>query len=146
MPSTSDEVNRFANSLIQLVKNGEENPLAVLIQIRGMEKAFKIITEKIQENLLTEADKYPEKKFQFKGNDVDKSELGTRYNFDICGDRVYETRKSIAAAANTLVKEREEFLKALKEPLSTFDEETGEVFTIRPPSKSSTSGLKITLK
>lgn len=145
-PSTADEVNRFANSVIQAVQKGEENPLKMLIQIRGMEKAFKIITEKIKENYLRESEKYPETKFQFMGNEVAKGDVYTEYDYTVCADPIWETRKTILDMAKSQLDERQEFLKALREPITIVDEGSGEVVTVRPPLKKSTPGLKISLR
>ncbi len=146
LPSTSDEMNRFANNVIQAVKNGEENPLQMLVQIRAMEKAFKIITEKIKENYLTEADKYPGDKFDFKGNSIQKGDVHTEYDYTVCGDPIWEQRKTILDMAESQLKERQEFLKALREPITLVDDESGEVATVRPPLKKTTPGLKVTIK
>lgn len=147
MPSTADEVNRFANRVIQSVKYDGENPLSLLIQIRGMEKAFKIITEKIQENLLNEAEKYPDKKFEFKGNEIEKAEIGTSYDYTVCGDPDWEMFHIEEKTAADRRKERETFLRALPPgPTTIVDNMTGEIITIRPPSKKSTSGLKVFIK
>lgn len=145
LPSTSDEVNRFANMVIQAVKNGEENPLQMLLQVRAMEKAFKIITEKIQSNLLTEADKHPENKFEFKGNFIEKSEFVT-YDFSVCGDTTFERLEVDFNTAKARLEERKAFLKALKEPTPIGDTVTGDLVTVRPPLKKSVSGLKVFLK
>lgn len=145
-PSTQDEVNRFSNQIIQAVKNGEENPLDILLQVRALEKCFKIIVDKIKDNYLTEAGKYPGDKFTFKGNDVQKADVWTSYDYGSSGDTIWEQRKSIELAAQTLVKEREEFLRTLREPITTLDEGTGEIVTIRPPHKTTIPGLKITIK
>lgn len=145
-PSTSDEVNRFANSVIQAVENGEENPLKLLIQIRGMEKAFKLIAEKIKDSYMREADKYPENKFQFMGNGVEKGDVHTEYDYSICGDTVWEQRKTIFDMAKSQLDERQAFLKTLREPIVLVDEGSGEVVTVRPPLKKSTAGLKISIR
>lgn len=145
-PSTSDEVNRFANRLIQSVKHEGENPLEILVQIRAMEKAFKIVTEKIQENLLNEAGKYPEQKFEFKGNFIEKSEVGTSYDYSVTGDHDWEKFSVAEKTAAASRKDRETFLRTIKEPLNMYDPETGETWTINPPIKRSTSGLKVFLK
>jgi len=146
LPSTSDEVNRFANNVIQSVKNGEENPLQMLLQVRAMEKAFKIITEKIKENYLNEADKYPGDKFDFKGNMIQKGDVHTEYDYSVCGDPIWVQRKGILDMAKDQLDERQEFLRALREPMTIVDDESGEVATVRPPAKKSTPGLKITIK
>lgn len=145
-PSTSDEVNRFANSVIQAVHKGEENPLKLLIQIRGMEKAFKIIAEKIKDNYMREAEKYPDTKFQFMGNEVSKGDVYTEYDYTVCGDPIWETRKTILDMAKSQLDERQEFLKALREPITIVDHESGEVATVRPPLKKSTPGLKVSIR
>jgi hypothetical protein len=145
-PSTSDEVNRFANRLIQSVKHEGENPLEILVQIRAMEKAFKIVTEKIQENLLTEAGKYPESKFEFMGNFIEKSEVGTSYNYEVCGDHDWEQFSVAEKTAADARKNRETFLRTIKEPLNMYDPDSGETWTVNPPVKRSSSGLKVFLK
>jgi len=43
-------------------------------------------------------------------------------------------------------KERETFLKALKEPMEVLDSVTGEVIILRPPVKKSTEGIKVSIK
>ena len=145
-PSTSDEVNRFANRLIQSVKHEGENPLEILVQIRAMEKAFKIVTEKIQENLLNEAGKYPENRFQFMGNEIERSEVGTSYDYKVCGDHDWERFSVDELTAGNSRKERETFLRTIKEPINMYDPITGETWTVRPPIKRSSSGLKVFLK
>jgi hypothetical protein len=146
MPSTSDEINRFSNVLIQSVKNGDEDPLTVLVQIRAMEKAFKIIVEKIKDNYLSESEKYPGDKFQFKGNDIQKGDVHTEYDYTVTGDPIWYQRKSILDMAKNLLDERQEFLKTLREPITIVDDESGEVATVRPPLKKTTPGLKVTIK
>lgn len=144
-PSTNDEINRFANILIQSVQAGEENPIAILIQVRAMEKAFKIITEKIQRNLLTEADKHAENKFEYAGNFIEKSEF-VSYDYAVSGDKEWELFSVAEQTAANARKEREAFLRTLKKEMDILDKETGEVITIRPPLKRSTSGLKVFIK
>lgn len=144
-PSTNDEINRFANILIQSVQAGEENPIAILIQVRAMEKAFKIITEKIQRNLLTEADKHPENKFEYAGNFIEKSEF-VRYDYAVSGDKEWELFSVAEQTAANARKEREGFLRTLKKEMDILDKETGEIITIRPPLRKSVSGLKVFIK
>lgn len=145
-PSTSDEVNRFANRLIQSVKHEGENPLEILVQIRAMEKAFKIVTEKIKENYLNEADKYPGNEFEFKGNKVQKGDVKTEYDYSVTGDLDWEKYSVDEMTAVENRKRREGFLRSLDGPLNMYDEDTGETWTIRPPVKKSVAGLKIFLR
>lgn len=146
MPSTSDEINRFSNRIIQAVKNGEENPLDILLQVRAMEKSFKIILDKIKDNYLVESEKHPGTSFQYRGNDIQKGDVKTDYDYTVCGDPIWEQRKTILDMAESQLKERQDFLKALREPITLVDDESGEVATVRPPLKKTTPGLKVSIK
>lgn len=144
--TTQSQVDFFSDELIRSVKDGEVNPLEILVMLRAFEKVSKRVLSEIDKNYLTEAEKYPEKKFELFGASIEKAEVGTSYDYSICCDPIYEERESAMSAAKTLVDERKEFLKALKEPMTMIHEPTGEVITIRPPAKKSTSGLKVTIR
>ena len=146
LANTQTEIDVFSDSVIASVKEGEVSPLKVLIQLRAMERASKRILSMIQENYMNAADLYVEKQFEFLGNLIEKTELGTKYDYTRCGDPVWEQRKAAADSADGLVKEREAFLKALRQPVTIVIEETGEVVKINPPTKTSTSGLKVTIR
>ena len=146
MASTSTQIDVFSDGVIQDVQAGNINPLAVLIQLRAMERASERILKEIKDNLLREADKYPTNEFEYMGNKIIKAEHGTKYDYSNCGDPVYEQRLKIAKEATEQLKERENFLKAVKAPFSLLDEGTGEVATITPPTKKSTSGLNVSIK
>lgn len=145
-PSTLEEVERFQRLVIESVQNGEENPLKLLIQMRAMEKAFKVIAESIKDNYMREADTYPEKKFQFMGNSVEKGDVHTEYDFKVCGDPTYERMEVDFLKAKADLDARKAFLKTLRGPTPVGDTVTGEIVTVRPPTKESTPGLKISIK
>ena len=146
LANTQTEIDVFSDSVIRSVKEGEVSAIKVLIQLKAMEKATGRILNEIKENYLTEAEKHPESRFEYMGNQIEKAELGTKYNYDHCGDPVYRFHLQQVESATISLKNREAFLKALKEPITIVDEMTGEVVTIVPPLKSSTSGLKVTIK
>jgi hypothetical protein len=146
MPSTGDQVNSFAQGIIRAVKDGEENPLNVMLQIRAMSKAFEVIKEKINENVITEADKYPGTTFTYRGVELAKGDVKTEYDYETSGDTIWEQRKADFDAAKARLSERESFLKGLKEPMTIVDELTGEIVTIRPPVKKTTPGVKFYIR
>jgi hypothetical protein len=146
LATTQTEIDRFSDGLIQSVKDGEVNPLEILVMLRAFDKVSKRVLSEIDENYLKEADKYPEKKFELFGASIEKAEVNTSYDYTVCCDPIFEERESAMSAAKTLVDERKEFLKSLKEPMTIVHEPTGEVITIRPPAKKSTSGLKVTIR
>jgi hypothetical protein len=146
MPSRAGEVARFSMQIVKSVQNGEANALEVLVMLRSLEAVSELVREEIEANILTEAERNPEKKFEAFGAIVEKSELGTKYNYLKTGDVEYERLKKESDSAKEKLTERETFLKSLREPLTVVSEETGEVYSIRPPLKTSKSGVKVFLK
>jgi hypothetical protein len=78
---------------------------------------------------------------------LELAETGVKYNFDNCGDAIYQQLEQQLQSIEADLKDRKEFLKTVPlSGLSIINEQTGEVCTIYPPSKQSTSTYKITLK
>ena len=146
LASTSQQINFFSTSIINEVKDGNESPLKVLVQLRAMEKATKEILAGIKDEIVTAAEKYPGKDFELWGNRLSKEELGTKYDYSVCGDTIYERLLTDFETAKSRLDERTEFLRALKAPMTVVDELTGEIVTIRTPLKNSTSGVKVTIR
>jgi hypothetical protein len=145
-PSTQTQIDVFSDNIIESVKNGEASPLETLVLLKALEKASERIMKEIRENVITAAEKYPERTFEFAGASLEKGEVGVKYDYSVCGDPVYEQRQSIMDAAKTLLDERTAFLRALKQPITIVDEGSGEVITIRPPEKKSTTSVKVTIR
>jgi hypothetical protein len=145
MPASKSECGRFSDQIIASVKSGEVSPLEVLVLLRALENVSETVRSAIKDNINTAADKYSEKSFNVFNARIEKAELGTKYYYESSGDPEWARRKAGVDAATNLLKEREAFLRALKEPLDTYDSETGETFKIVPPPKFSTSGLKVFL-
>lgn len=145
-PSTQTQIDVFSDNIIQSVQNGEASPLETLVLLKALEKASERIIKEIREHVITAAEKYPEKTFEFAGATLERSEVGVKYDYTGCGDTIYEQRQSAMDAAKTLVDERTAFLRALKQPMTIVDEMTGEIVTIRPPEKKSTTSVKVTIR
>lgn len=146
LPTTQTQIDVFSDQIIESVRQGEVNPIEVLILMKAFEKAQKRILEEIRENYVNEASKYPEPSFEFNGTKIEKAELGTMYNYAVCDDTVLERLEVDFNTAKEKLDERKKFLQALKQPLTAVDELTGEVVKINPPVKKSTSGLKVFIK
>lgn len=146
LPTTQTQIDVFSDQVIESVRQGEANPLEVLVILKAFEKATERILKEVRDNFVREADKHPERIFEFNGVKMEKAEVGTKYNYSICNDPIYNRRKEISEAANQQVKEREDFLKSLKDPITIVDEETGESVKIIPPIKTSTTSIKVTIR
>lgn len=146
LPSTSDEIKRFSNQIINQVKSGEENPLKLLVLLRALEATAETIRKGIESEIMTEVGKYSEKSFEAYGARIEPGEVGVSYDYEKTGDRQWFQFKATEEGATARRKEREVFLRALREPFTVLDESTGEVYEIRPPLKKSKSGVKVFLK
>lgn len=146
MANTSVQIDVFSDGVIRAVQGGEVNPLAVLVQLRAMQQASERILKEIDNNIMSEASKYPGQTFEYMGNKITKAEHGTKYDYSVCNDPVLndliKEQESIAAK----VKVRQERLKAQTTPESILDPETGEVVIITPPTKKSKSGLNVSIR
>lgn len=143
MPTNTQQIARFSKLLIEDVQNGNVNPLELLVMLRALERISETVLDSIQSNIDQAKDKYSEKHFDILGATVEKSEIAVRYKYETAKDVEWERRKAAVDAAMGLLKEREEFLRTLKEPLTAVDTDSGEVFTISPPLKTSKSGVKV---
>jgi hypothetical protein len=145
--STSKQgIEMFSNQLIRQVKDGHVNALELKAYLKTLELIVEKVNEATRSEQLEEADKYGEKKFDAFGFEIEKAELGTKYDYSSCGDTVYERREVDLKTSKRMLDERIAFLKSVKEPLTLVDELTGEVVTIRPPLKKSTTGLRLIAK
>lgn len=146
MPNKAKEVAAFSNQIVRAVQNGEANPLEVLAMLRALELLSKEVREEIQDNINTEAGKYPKGKFEAFGALMEAAEVYTEYDYTVCGDVDWERLDTEVVTATSLRKEREAFLRALKTAIHLVDSMTGEIVTVKPPIKRSKSGVKIYLR
>jgi len=143
-PQTGDQILDFQNEILDSVTNGFEDPLFLLVKLKAFTKALDGAIDSIQEYALSEAQKHG-KSFAIYGAKVDVKEMGTKWFFDKTGDpiiaRIAEQKDQIGKAE----KDRQSFLKTLKEKVSFLDEESGEVFTVYPARKESKTGIAISI-
>jgi hypothetical protein len=143
-PQTGDQILEFQNEILDSVTNGFEDPLFLLVKLKAFTKALDGAIDSIQEYALSEAQKHG-KSFAIYGAKVEVKEMGTKWYFDKTGDpiiaRIAEQKDQIGKAE----KDRQSFLKTLKEKTSFLDEESGEVFTVYPARKESKTGIAISI-
>lgn len=146
MANTQTSIDYFSDSVIALVKNGEENAIKVLVQMKAMERATERITKEIKDNCMREADLYPGTSFEYLGNTIQKVDVRTEYDFTACEDPEWNRLENTIKSLKVLQKQRESFLRGSGEPFAILNEETGEVNKVYPPIKKSTQGLKVNIR
>lgn len=81
------------------------------------------------------------------GAKIELAETGVKYDFSKCGDLILDELIHASEVIESHIAERKDFLKSC--PLSgttLLHEETGEAYTVYPPTKTSNSSYKITLR
>lgn len=146
MGVTRQYIGETVAIIIKAVDDGDVNPLEARIRLKAIEEVVSTASSSIAKYVRDEAEKHGTKSFDYMGAKVELAETGVNYNYDVCGDPEWDELQTSLKQLKADIKAREEFLKSLKKPITVANEETGEIITINPPVKTSTSGVKISIK
>lgn len=126
---TKSQIAHFVEKVLSEVE--DENPLDIIPKIKVMEEITKQLKEKLIHNLSIEADKYPEKTFEYHGVKFTKT---NRAVYDYSGSKVWQ---QIKARLDNI----QNIMKTIQSPMA--DAETGEI--IYPAIKKESSSISVTL-
>lgn len=144
---TKSEIKSLANqTVLNILEVG--NPLLIAEAISAMEAFVKEVKDnpEFKSYVRDEVEKYTKGFTSPSGAKIELAEVGTKYDYSQCGDVEWEMMDAEMKSLKEKISEREKFLKNLPGAgIEQLNKETGEVTTIYPPSKSSTSSYKITL-
>lgn len=142
-------VSHYVNSMIEAVENGEISPMDLYVNLK---KAGKIIdsvldSETVKESVTREYQRYGTREVDYKGGTLVQSETGVKFDYSGCQDRVITELELMKKELDEKIKARQKYLKTLPpEGVTIVDEETGEVNTLYPPSRSSLTTIKATVR
>jgi hypothetical protein len=150
----------ISSRIIQSIESGESDPLKVLAGLKAMESLVNTLTDKspktnrhadkakfLNDCVMATAGHYSGKTFPAFGATFTKTEVGTKYDWSRCNDAKLSTFQARLEILKGLVAERQEFLKRVPvQGLDVIDSDTGETYTVYPPSKSSTSTVSVSFK
>jgi len=144
-----DRVNiaKAIASLKSSLDEGEIHPLSLAVRIKWVEEWAAEAKEVSRPHILTAVGQYAKGEEIAKyGSRIEPMEAGAKYNYSNCVDPIWDALNQKMDQIKSEMKNREMFLKAIKEITTIIDDETGEIYTIFPPTKTSTSTYKVTLK
>lgn len=139
MPSKKGEIKRFSDTIIASVMDGDSDPLDMAMRINAIEKIIKEVKANpdYQAAILDHADMWQEKTFAHAGAEFTKTE-SSKYDYSLdAGWSAINTEKDQVSAK---MKARETILKSIKDATEI------DGVTCYPPSKKSTSIVRITFK
>lgn len=145
---SKEKAQEIADRLINACTiEGTMNPLDVLIKVRWAQSILNTVAEGVLSACVEEASKYAKgERITMHGAELTMKEAGTKWNFDGCGDPVYSDLTEKSGAMKDMIKDRETFLKSLKQSMTVVDDATGEVVTIAPPQKQSKTIVEVKFK
>lgn len=136
----------LCEKILQQVENGEINPLYAAAVLKGMIESLTnaLKDPRMFDGVQKEGEKFGKEKIICQGATFSICETGVKYDFDACGDPIYNELAKQKAELDEKLKERTAFLKTIKQSMTVVDDNTGEVASIYAPIKSSTTSFKIT--
>ncbi|MGE4308971.1 hypothetical protein [Bacteroides sp.] len=147
IPASKEEQAVLSSAMISSVLEGEIDPIKAVIQAKSLVETLTLFLKDkgVNDLVLREVEKYG-KQTSKDGATISIKEVGSKWDYSECGDPIYNRLSAQKAEIEEKLKERESLLKATKESRTEVDEETGEVYTVNPPSKSSTTSYSITFQ
>lgn len=141
---TKESIKEQSLALLKDLDEGHFSPLHLAAQLKFVEDVISNIKEEVRQRVIAEQDKYGKHKMTYYGATFDIKEAGVKYDYSQCQDVIWDDLRKQLDALNEQIKEREAFLKTLKERFTYIDESTGEIVTIYPPQRKSTTTYAIT--
>lgn len=145
---SSEKAMEIFHRLTNGVREETINPLQLLVRLKFAEQIIKATIDNIREAAVDYASsKYASKEqITMLGAELKMKEAGSKYIFDGCNDPIYNSISAVVKENALKLKDRATFLKAVKKRVSINDEETGEVYEINPPIKTSTTIVEVRIK
>ena len=141
---TKESIKEQSVALLNDLDEGHISPLQLAAQLKFVEDVIANVKEELRQRVVAEKDKYGKDDMTYQGAKFDIKEAGVKYDFSHCEDVIWNDLKQQLDALTEQIKEREAFLKALKERFTYIDESTGEIVTLYPPQRKSTTTYSIT--
>lgn len=151
MDTTKDQRRSFAEQVITEIEMGSVNPLLIHCQIKAMESLLSQfldkgeLKERYMKLVIDEAAKHP-KKFEFHSGTFETKEAGVKYDYSQCNDPVMLDLLAKQADLKIRIDTRAKLLQSIQGHMDIVDQHTGEVHTLYPPAKTSTTTVSVTLK
>ena len=144
---TKTKQKEVAEALVKKVLDGNVSPLNAYVQLKGIVDSLSaaIKDPKLVDQVLTERMKWGKETPVFHGAIVAISEGGVKYDFEGCGDPVFNDLAEEKKKLDEKIKERQKFLMGLPEEGAVItDTRTGETCEVKCPSKTSSTVVRVT--
>ncbi len=145
LPEGKQAVERLERHIVDMIIDGEVDPLEADIKLAGMQKAIDAVRKNlhVKHAVMEIASRYPEKTFEIYGAQITKKLTPARYDYSASDDPVWKSLNDQVAELTERRKQREKMLQTLTSPLTIADDDTGDMTTVHPPAKEQGETLSI---
>jgi hypothetical protein len=141
----AEQRKSFVEQIKSAVDGGSYTAMEMVAMLRNLREIAEQSEEAIHSYLIDEVEKHGKEVTQH-GVKFTIAEVGTKYDYENCKDMEWTMYRNAEQRNADARKAREKFLKTLTKPMTLVNEDTGEVDTINPPIKSSTTKVKLTIE
>jgi hypothetical protein len=136
----------FTSQIIDDLDGGYLDPVKIMSGVKNLQKILEDIEVFAKPLVIDELEKNGGK-LEIWGMSLQKKEAGTKYDYSQTNDQTHQYLSFELEAAKKSLKDREDFLKALPtDGQMITDENSGDVYKIFRPIKSSTTTFSASLK
>ena len=149
IPTTKSEQESLASYFVKNVLNGEISAIEAVVQMKSINDTISLFLKnnEVRKSAIRELDRYGKGETpSYKGATIQIKETSVKYDFEGCNDPVWDKLNNAKKDIDEKIKNRESYLKLINGSKTEIDEETGEIYTIYSPSRSSSTSYAITFK
>lgn len=136
-------IEEISNNFVNPIINGDVQIEKGILILRAIKKAIEDAEEKIYDDVVDAISKYGKEGASINGAKIIIKEVGVKYDFENCNDAIWNDLNNQIKELMEKRKEREAFLRNIIKMTSFVNDETGEIYTINPAIKKSTTGFQI---
>lgn len=136
-------IEEISNNFVNPIINGDIQIEKGILILRAIKKAIEDAEEKIYDDVVDAISKYGKEGASINGAKIIIKEVGVKYDFENCNDAIWNDLNNQIKELMEKRKDREAFLRNIIKMTSFVNDETGEIYTINPAIKKSTTGFTI---
>lgn len=146
VPFTKENQKATAQTLVTKVVEGEADPIQVFSTVKALVECLTIFLKDkgVVDSTITACEKYGKSGAMFNGANLCIAEVGVKYDYSTCGDPDWDDLTAKKAELDAKIKAREAFLRGIPGEATIVNEETGQITKIYPPTKTSSTSVKVT--
>lgn len=146
IPYTKETQKATAIAMAEKVTNGDVEPISTYTAAKAMSDCLAqfLKDEGVVSTTINAVEKYGRTGASCNGANLCIAEVGVKYDFSVCQDPEWDELSKQKAEIDAKMKAREKFLRSIPDKQIIVNDETGEMATVYPPAKTSSTSVKVT--